>query len=137
MNSPSFSMAITVESGDIDLNGHVNNVVYVHWMQELAIAHWNALGGRDINQANAATWVARSHHIEYLRPAFLGDRIRATTWIHDVGKVRSTRKYAFHKADDDTLIAKGETSWVFVRLRDSRPIAIPDSIQALLDPAQA
>lgn len=129
-------MAITVKPGDIDVNGHVNNVVYVHWMQELAIAHWNALGGQDINRANAATWVARSHQIEYLRPAFLGDCIKATTWVHDVGKVRSTRKYAFHKADNDTLVARGETNWVFVRLRDGRPIAIPHSIQSLLDPPQ-
>lgn len=129
-------MAITVKPGDIDVNGHVNNVVYVHWMQELAIAHWNALGGQEINRANAATWVARSHQIEYLRPAFLGDCIQATTWVHDVGKVRSTRKYAFHKADDEHLIARGETNWVFVRLRDGRPIAIPDSIQSLLDPPQ-
>jgi acyl-CoA thioester hydrolase len=131
-----FHMEIIVEAAAIDANGHVNNVVYVQWMQALAIQHWRAMGGEAINQEHQATWVARSHHIEYLRPAFLDDRIHATTWVHDVGRVRSTRKYAFHRKSDGTLLARGETDWVFIRLADGRPTAIPGLIHGILGTAQ-
>ena len=131
-NPQRFEQSIRVEASAIDANGHVNNVVYVQWMQDLAVRHWRALGGEAINREHAATWVARSHHIEYLRPAFLDDSVRATTWIHDVGRVRSTRKYTFHRASDETLLARGETDWVFIRIADGRPTAIPASVHALL-----
>lgn len=138
MNAPespanSYILDIEVKSDSIDQNGHVNNVVYVQWMQELAIAHWSALGGDAINREHAATWVARSHHIEYLRPAHLGDQIFATTWVDSVGKVRSMRKYAFVRKTDGQLLARGETDWVFVRVADGRPHAIPLKVHALLE----
>lgn len=132
-SSPSlFEQAIDVGPTAIDANGHVNNVVYVQWMQDLAVRHWRSLGGDEINRDHAATWVARSHHIEYLRPAYLGEQIRATTWIHDIGRVRSTRKYAFVRSADGTVLARGQTDWVFIRLADGRPTAIPNIVHALL-----
>jgi len=58
------------------------------------------------------TWVARSHHIEYLRPAFAGDEIEARTWIADLRRVRAQRRYEFMRQSDGVIIAKGETDWV-------------------------
>lgn len=122
----------TVPPEAIDKNGHVNNVEYVKWMQDLAIRHWYTVGGEDVNEENGATWVARSHHIEYLLPAFEGDRIEAVTWVNNMRRVRSMRKYAFRRLDDNKLIARGETDWVFVDVQTGRPRSIPESVHDIL-----
>jgi acyl-CoA thioester hydrolase len=127
-----YRMAIVVGKEAIDANGHVNNVVYVHWMQDVAVAHWDSVGGMAVNEELGATWVARSHHIDYLRPAYEGDKVEAITWIADIGRVRSTRKYAFRRVQDDQLIARGETNWVFVDIKNGRPVSIPRSIHGIL-----
>jgi acyl-CoA thioester hydrolase len=137
---PVFNRLFTVPSTAIDRNGHVNNVVYVQWMQDLAVAHWNSVGGEVVNAELGCTWVARSHHIEYLRPAHEGDELEALTWVANIGRVRSLRKYAFRRTGDGRLIARGETDWVFVSVSDGRPAPIPKSIHGILpvseDPLQ-
>ena len=127
-----FRTAFMVPPEAIDRNGHVNNVVYVQWMQDLAVAHWNSVGGEAVNEELGCTWVARSHHIEYLRPAYEGDEIEALTWVANIGRVRSLRKYAFRRLKDGRLIARGETDWVFVSAEDGRPAAIPKAIHGIL-----
>ena len=129
---PVYRKEFTVPPEAIDRNGHVNNVEYVKWMQDLAVTHWNTVGGQAVNEENGATWVARSHHIEYLRPAFEGDRIEAVTWVNNMRRVRSMRKYAFRRLDNDQLIARGETDWVFVDVETGRPKSVPESVHAIL-----
>ena len=129
---PVYRKEFTVPPEAIDRNGHVNNVEYVKWLQDLAVTHWNTVGGQAVNEENGATWVARSHHIEYLRPAFEGDRIEAVTWVNNMRRVRSMRKYAFRRLDDDQLIARGETDWVFVDVETGRPKSVPESVHAIL-----
>jgi acyl-CoA thioester hydrolase len=112
----------------LDANNHVNNVAYVQWMQDVAIAHATSVGGTAQTQAVGATWVARSHRIEYLRPAFAGDFIRLMTWISNFRKARSTRRYKFLRLDDDCILATGETEWVFVDMTSGRPRSVPASV---------
>ena len=90
-----FQYEFKVDSNSIDQNGHVNNVVYVQWMQDVAIRHADACGGSALTHKLGCSWIVRSHTIDYLRPAFAGDRIVATTWVANFQKVRSLRKYAF------------------------------------------
>lgn len=120
-----FIHEVTADEASIDANGHVNNVVFVQWMQDVAILHWESRGGGPMQQREGATWVARSHHIEYLRPAQLGDRITIRTWVADVRRVRSQRRYEFLRATDSRLLARGETDWVFVDAASGRPRTIP------------
>lgn len=131
-NSPStsniYSYTFNVSASSIDANGHVNNVSYVHWMQDLAIRHWESLGGGEIDDNLNCTWVARSHHIEYLKPAYEGEEIEAKTWIDSIRRVRSIRKYEFRRIQDDCLLARGETDWVFVDVDSGRPKSIPDYV---------
>lgn len=112
----------------IDGNGHVNNVAYVQWMQDVAVKHSDAVGCSDATRAAGCTWVARTHKIEYLRPAFAGDRIRLTTWVADFRRVRSLRHYEFHRAADGQLLARGETDWVYIDAQSGRPCSIPESV---------
>jgi acyl-CoA thioester hydrolase len=119
---------IVVTDDVLDGNNHVNNVAYVQWMQDAAIAHATSVGGTAATQAASATWVARSHQIVYLQPAFLGDRIRLLTWIATFRKARSQRQYKFLRLTDDTVLATGATEWVFVDIDTGRPRSIPDAV---------
>lgn len=119
---------IEVPPSAIDANGHVNNVQYVQWMQEAAVAHFTAAGGTPIIELLGATWVVRWHHIEYLRPAVAGDRLVVRTWVEDFRRVMSLRKYEFVRADDRAVLAKGETEWVFVDIASGRPKSIPPKL---------
>ncbi|NNC87385.1 MAG: acyl-CoA thioesterase [Akkermansiaceae bacterium] len=115
----------------IDENGHVNNVAYVQWMQDVAIRHFRALGGEEALGESGATWVARAHRIEYLRPAFAGDALEIATWIADVGRVSSKRCYEFFRAGEEKPLARGETDWVLVDIASGRPKRIPENLHAL------
>ena len=115
----------------IDANGHVNNVEYVRWMQDAAVSHFEHAGGNPHLADAEATWVVRSHRIEYLAPAIAGDRVRVRTWVDDFRRVMSLRKYEFARAGDEKLLARGETEWVFVDATTGRPKSIPAALQAL------
>jgi acyl-CoA thioester hydrolase len=129
---PIFKHEIQVTGDMVDGNGHVNNVVYIQWMQDSAIHHAQASGCNDVTSALGATWVARTHRIEYLRPAFAGDAITAVTWVENFRKVRSLRKYVFVRAGDQAVIARAETDWVFIDAKTGKPRTIPDEVKKAL-----
>src|SRR5208283_2191819 len=93
-----YQIELKVPAAVVDGNGHVNNVAYVQWMQDAAIRHSAASGCTQATEAIGATWVARTHHVEYLRPAFAGDTVTVLTWVSDFRKVRSLRRYKFIRA---------------------------------------
>ncbi len=95
---PVYSYEITVPADSLDENGHVNNVRFVQWMQDAAVRHYESIGGIPLTQAVGATWVLRSHNIKYLRPAFAGDRLQVSTWVVNIRRVRSLRRYRFYRA---------------------------------------
>jgi acyl-CoA thioester hydrolase len=72
------------------------------------------------------------HRIEYLSPAFGGDALTVLTWVVDFRKVRSTRRYKFVRVADRTVLAQGETDWVFIDAQTGRPRAIPPEIKSAL-----
>jgi acyl-CoA thioester hydrolase len=86
--------------------------------------------GVGYNPPENASWVAREHRIEYLLPAFLGEELEVRTWVSDIKRVRSRRKYEFVRKSDRKVIVKGETNWVYVDIRSGRPIAIPAGFDA-------
>jgi len=122
-----YSKTFTVLQTVIDENGHVNNVAYVQWMQAIAVEHYEAIGGINA-QGNDATWVIREHRIEYFLPAFVGEEIEIKTWVENVRRVRSLRKYEFIRKLDGKILVKGETDWVFVDAKTGAPRAIPEEV---------
>ena len=115
----------------IDGLGHVNNREYLGWMQEVATAHSAARGWPEERYLESgATWVVRSHFVEYLRPAVLGDRLVVHTWVHTMEGSSSARRYLFLRERDGARIARAETLWVFVQLPDGRPRRIPADLRA-------
>lgn len=127
-----FRHRFTVPASAVDQNGHVNNVVYIQWMQDVATMHFNAVGGTNLMQQAGATWVVRSHNIEYLSPLFAGEDVTVLTWVVNFRRVRSLRRYRFLRTGDGVLLARGETDWVFVDTASGRPCKIPDEIVGLL-----
>lgn len=125
---PIYRYAFNVLPESLDANGHVNNVHYVQWMQDVAVRHFEAIGGVHPMQMLGATWVVRSHNIEYLSPAFVGEKIEVRTWIASVRRVRSLRRYEFVRLSDAKLLVRGETDWVFVDAKSGRPLAIPNEV---------
>ena len=112
---------LEVPNAAIDRNNHVNNVQYVQWMQDAAVLHSDAVGSTAATETTGATWVARSHRIEYLRPAFAGERIVVLTWVADFRRVPSLRKYRLVRLPGGEILAHGETDWVFVDATEAAP----------------
>src|SRR3954468_273864 len=102
-------------------------------MQYAAVRHADASGCTAATRDAGATWVVRSHHVEYLKPAFAGDRVRVQTWVADFRRAFSRRRYRFLRAADGTVLSKGETDWVFVDVKAGRPKSVPDDIKAMFD----
>jgi acyl-CoA thioester hydrolase len=124
---------VEVSASAIDANGHANNVEYLRWMQEAAWSHSDVVGCTAATRSAGATWVVRSHHVEYLRPAFAGDRLEVRTWVADFRRAFSLRKYELVRRGDGAVLATGETNWVFVDATTGKPRSIPEPICALFD----
>lgn len=125
--SPIYSKNISIPASAIDENGHVNNVTYVQWMQDIAVEHYASIGGIEA-QGPDSTWVIREHRIEYLLPAFEGEEIEIRTWVENIRKVQSLRMYEFVRRSDGKVLVKGETDWVFVDVKTGIPKAIPQEV---------
>lgn len=125
-----YSKTISVPVSAIDENGHVNNVAYLQWMQEIAVEHYATLGGPDA-QKPFGTWFVREHRIEYFLPAFGGEEIEVRTWVENMRQVRSLRKYEFVRKQDGRVLVKGETDWVFVDTKTGKPVAIPEQVRGV------
>ncbi|HUG90881.1 MAG TPA: acyl-CoA thioesterase [Planctomycetaceae bacterium] len=111
-----------VRPDEIDEHGHANNVRYVAWMQSAAIAHSSAQGWTpERYRGLGCGWVARSHSIEYLAPAFAGDELVIRTWVADFRKTTSLRRYRMIRASDGAVLARAETNWAFVDIARAAP----------------
>ena len=131
LQDPIYPYEFVILESAVDENGHVNNVNYVQWMQDAAVRHYEAMGGRQITIDLGATWVVRSHTVEYLRPAFAGERIKVLTWVVNIRRVRSLRRYKFIRVTDEQILVRGETDWVFVDANNGSPRAVPSEVANL------
>jgi acyl-CoA thioester hydrolase len=128
----------TVPASAMDANRHVNNLEYLHWMQDVAVEHSAARGwDRARYLAAGIVWVVRSHAIEYLRPAFAGDALQLATWVADLRPRSSRRCYLVRRPADGHVVARAETLWVLVDAGTGRARALPaelrDSFEVVAD----
>lgn len=120
---------ITVGPESIDLLGHVNNREYLRWMEEAATAHATSLGWSFGNlKAIGRAWVAREHWIEYLMPAFEGERLELFTWVQSLRGATSLRRYALRRGED--LLMTSATEWVFVDYERRRPVLLTPEMRS-------
>jgi acyl-CoA thioester hydrolase len=122
-----FELTFPVEAADIDELGHVNNTVYVRWVQEIATAHWRASAPPDA-QADLV-WVVARHEIDYKHSALLGDRILARTWVGPASRLAFERNTEMFRAADAKLLAKARTIWVPLDPRTGRPCEVSAEVR--------
>lgn len=128
-----YQYKLTVPDNALDINGHVNNIEYLRWMQDAAVLHSDVQGCTKATIEAKATWVVRTHHIEYLRPAFAGQEIVVLTWIINIRRVQSLRKYRIVRITDNTVLVEGETNWVFVDAKTGSLRSIPRNVIDLFE----
>ena len=126
-NTVSYQETFKVKESDIDALNHVNNVVYLQWVNDIAEKHWGILSNAAINKKYF--WVAIRHEIDYLQQAFLGDEITVCTWIGETGGVKSIRNVYIYKGE--TLLVKTKTTWCLIDVKTLKPTRIKEDITDL------
>jgi len=149
-----FHYPLTVVESEIDQLGHVNNLVYLRWMLDAAVAHSKAQGWPGTAyQELGAGWVVRSHHIEYHYPAVLGNQVVVRTWVADMKRVTSLRRFKIFRVDPPTppegslsettpaankpgkeiLLASAATDWAFISFQTRMPKRIPPEVSSAFE----
>lgn len=126
----------TVADEDLDGLGHANNISYLKWMQSAALAHSAAQGWPpEAYSTLGCGWVVRSHFIEYLSPALPGDTIIVRTWVADMKKVTSLRRFKIftQRSGEETVLANAQTNWAFVDYRTNVPKRIPPEVSSAFE----
>ena len=128
MTRPVFEMTFTAAPEHIDELGHVNNAVWVRWMEQVAVAHWRSVA--DAEHQDAYFWVVVRHEIDYLRAVLEGERITARTWVGENLKgAKFDRHIEFVGADGKPRV-RSRTDWAIIDKASGRPIRIPPEVVA-------
>lgn len=120
-----FSHKFIVDQADIDELGHVNNVAYVRWMQDVAVAHWN--DAVDDEHKERYFWVVVRHEVDYKKPAFDGDDIEAVTWVGEWTAVTCERFTEIRRGDQ--ILMSGRTLWCMFHREANRPAKIGQDLK--------
>jgi acyl-CoA thioester hydrolase len=116
---------IVVQESHLDELNHVNNSVYLQFIQEAAMQHWYSHVPKTIT--DSLRWVARRHEIDYLKQAFLGDRLQIKTWVEAFSGVSSDRRCEIYRGEE--LLTKSKTQWVALDFPTLRPKRISPEIE--------
>ena len=122
-----FEMNIAIKPEDIDQLGHVNNVVYLRWVQDLAVAHWQAVALEE-DQARLV-WVVIRHEIDYKRPAFLEDEIVGRTWVGKSTRRTFDRHTEFVRVSDQRVLARVRTVWCPVDRQTGKLTSVSSTVR--------
>ena len=123
-----FELAIAIQPADIDQLGHVNNVTYLRWVQDVAEAHWMATAPLE-DQRNLR-WVVVRHEIDYKQAAYLGDGIIARTWVGSASRIRFERHTELLRSSDRILLAKARTVWCPLNAETGKPVSVSETVRA-------
>jgi len=129
MPSVPFEMIVPVLPVDIDEQNHVNNTVYLRWIQEVATAHWRAVASREA-QENIG-WVVLRHEIDYKSPATLGDEVVLRTWVGKATRLTFERFTEIRRNRDGRLLSQARTLWCPIDAQTSRPVRVSAEVRAL------
>jgi acyl-CoA thioester hydrolase len=126
---PAFESLFTVQSEDIDELGHVNNIVYLRWVQEIATLHWQSAA--PVQDQEELLWVVSRHEIDYKAAAMLGDEIQARTSIGAATGLSFERNTSILRASDQQLLAQARTLWIPINRQTRRPQRLRPDLRAM------
>ncbi|MFO7891772.1 MAG: thioesterase family protein [bacterium] len=121
-----YEIEISINPEDIDQLGHVNNIVYVQWIQDAAVAHWYAVASK--KEREKLLWVVIRHEIDYKRPAVLQDTIIAHTWVGAASRRAFERHTEIIRTSDMKLLAKARTLWCPIDAKIRKPVRVSDDV---------
>ena len=121
-----FRLTFEPASADIDENGHVNNVVYLRWAQDMGVAHWRSLAPPDALATWA--WIALRHEIDYRRPLLPGETAHGRTWVAETAQGPRYDRFIRLDGPDGAMCAQVRTTWVLIEQASGRPRRVPDWI---------
>jgi acyl-CoA thioester hydrolase len=128
MSSARFEMIIPVLPGDIDEQNHVNNTVYLRWVQDVATAHWRAVASPKAQQTIG--WVVLRHEIDYKGPATLGDEVVLRTWVGKATRLTFERFTEVRRNRDGQLLSEARTLWCPIDTQSGRPVRVSEEVRA-------
>ena len=123
-----FEMTFDAETEQIDELGHVNNAVWVQWVQQVAVAHWEAVA--EAAHKHAYYWVVVRHEIDYLRAAHEGDRIVARTWVGEAPQGARFERFVEFTGADGKACVRARTTWAIIDKAAGRPVRVPREVIA-------
>ena len=126
MSSP-FEMTVPILPGDIDEQNHVNNTVYLRWVQDVATAHWRAIASAEAQAAIG--WVVVRHEIDYKAPATLNDQILLRTWVGKASRLTFERFTEIRRTSDRMLFSQARTLWCPINTQTGRPMRVSAEVR--------
>lgn len=128
----SYSHKIRVAESDLDALNHVNNVVYLKWVNDISEKHWNLLANEDLRKKYF--WVVLRHEIDYLNQAVLEDEIKVVTWVGASKGVRSVRhvEMFIEDGDENKPLIRASSTWCLIDTETLRPTRIREDVLDLL-----
>ena len=122
-----FSREFFVHRDDIDVQGHVNNVAYVKWIQDVAVAHWFSIANETVR--SKYTWVVLRHEIDYKKQAFENEEVTAVTWVGEPTRISWERFTEIRRGAD--LLVKARSVWCLIDRETSKPTRIKAELKEL------
>ncbi|CAN5552428.1 thioesterase family protein [soil metagenome] len=119
---------VHVITADIDEMEHVNNTVYLRWVQDVATSHWRAVASEEAQAAFA--WVVLRHEIDYKAPGSPGDELLLRTWVGEATRLTFERHTQILRAKDQQLLAQARTLWCPISIRTGRPTRVTQELRA-------
>ena len=124
-----FAIRVQVTPQDLDELQHVSNIVYIRWIQDVAVAHSVSVGlGLEEYRQRGAVFVVRRHEVDYLRPALLGDALEVETRLVAMSPVTATRQNFIRRLSDGQVLVQAQTQWAHVSTTTGRPVRIPPEV---------
>jgi acyl-CoA thioester hydrolase len=128
MSSAPFEMIVPVLPGDIDEQNHVNNTVYLRWVQDVATAHWRAVASPKAQETIG--WVVLRHEIDYKGPATLGDEVVLRTWVGKATRLTFERFTEIRRNRDCRLLSEARTLWCPIDAQSGRPVRVSAEVRS-------
>ena len=120
-----FSHSFIVKKEHLDEQNHVNNVVYVQWIQDVAVAHWRTVASQEVQEN--FVWFLLRHEIDYKQQAFEGEEITATTWVGNATKVTCERFTEIRRGE--TILVQAKSNWCMLNAKTKKPTRITEEIR--------
>lgn len=121
-----YTRTITASPQDIDELGHVNNAVWVKWIQDVAVGHWVDVAPRE--HADAYIWVVTRHEIDYRGNVSAGETVTAETWVQDLPHGARFDRHMRFTGEDGRVKVEAKTTWAIVDRATGRILRVPREV---------